>query len=168
MKKRVVITGLGAVTSLGIGVNPLWQSIKSGKCGISAIERIDVSDMPTKIGAEIKDFNPADFIEKKEIKRMDRYTQYAMAAARMAIEDSALDLDQIDLERMGSIIGSGIGGIETLENQLQILLERGPGRISPFLVPMMIANMAAGSVLQPIISHTLIVIKQVSGGKHLK
>lgn len=146
MKRRVVITGLGAVTSLGTGADVFWESIKSGKCGISTIERIDVSDLPTKVGAEIKDFNPADFIEKKEARRMDRYTQFAVAAAQMAVESSKLDVEAVNKERMGVIIGSGVGGIETMENQHRTLLEKGPDRVSAFFVPMMIANMATSMV----------------------
>lgn len=146
MQKRVVVTGMGVVSSLGIGVNAFWGSIKSGKCGISKIERIDVSDMPTKVGAEIKDFNPSDFIDKKEVKRMDRFSQYAVVAAQLAVENAKLDLDKINKERTGVIIGSGIGGIETLENQYSVLIEKGPGRVSPFFVPMMIPNMASGNV----------------------
>ena len=146
MGRRVAITGLGAVTSLGMGAEQFWSSIKNGKCGISTIERIDVSDLPTKVGAEIKDFHPADYIEKKEIKRMDRYAQYAMAAAQMAVESSKLNIDHINKERLGVIIGSGVGGIETMENQHRVLLEKGSDRISAFFVPMMIANMASGVV----------------------
>lgn len=146
MQRRVVVTGMGVVSSLGIGVNTFWESIKSGKCGISTIERIDVSDMPAKVGAEIKNFNPSDFIDKKEAKRMDRFSQYAVVAAQLAVENAKLDLDKINKERMGVIIGSGIGGIETLENQHSVLIEKGPGRVSPFFVPMMIPNMASGNV----------------------
>jgi len=146
MKRRVVITGMGSVSSMGIGSDKLWQSIKAGKSGINRIERVDVSDMPTKVGAEIKDFEPGDFIDKKEVKRMDRYAQYAAVAAQIAVEDSKLDIDTINKDRLGVIVGSGIGGIETLENQHKILLEKGPGRVSPFFVPMMIPNMASGLV----------------------
>ncbi|MCX8130876.1 MAG: beta-ketoacyl-ACP synthase II [Clostridia bacterium] len=146
MKRRVVITGLGAVTSLGMGADMFWGSVKAGECGIKTIERIDVSDLPTKVGAEIKDFTPNDFIEKKEIKRMDRYTQYAMAAAQMAVEYSKLNIEKVNRDRLGVIIGSGIGGIETMENQYRVLIEKGPDRISALLVPMMIANMASGVV----------------------
>lgn len=146
MNNRVVITGMGVVSSLGIGKDAFWQSIKAGKCGISNIERIDVSDLPTKVGAEIKDFNPGDFIEKKEIKRMDRFAHYAMAASKLAVEDSGLDTDNIDKNRAGVIIGSGIGGIEVLESQYRVLKEKGPGRISPFIVPMLLPNMASGLV----------------------
>ncbi|MFW2487399.1 beta-ketoacyl-ACP synthase II [Clostridium chromiireducens] len=146
MKRRVVITGMGAVTSLGIGADKLWQSIKEGKCGISKIERIDVSDLPAKVASEVKDFNPEDFIEKKESRRMDRFAQFALTAAQMAVADSKLDLDKINKERLGVIIGSGTGGIETLENQCAEFLEKGYRRVSPFLVPMMICNMASGLV----------------------
>ncbi|MDD7793629.1 beta-ketoacyl-ACP synthase II [Clostridium sp. 'White wine YQ'] len=146
MKKRVVITGTGVVSSVGMGTEEFWNNIKEGKSGISKIERVDVSDMPTKVAAEIKNFNPENFIEKKEIRRMDRFSQYAVAAAQMAIEDSKLDLENVNKERLGVIVGSGIGGIETLENQYNTLIEKGPGRVSPFLVPMMISNMASGLI----------------------
>lgn len=146
MKRRVVITGMGAVTSLGIGANKLWQSIKSGKCGISRIERVDVSELPTKVGAEVKNFDPNDFIEKKEVKRTDRFAQFALASAQMAIEDSKLDLDKVNKERVGVIIGTGIGGIETMVNQHSEFIEKGYRRVSPFFVPMMIPNMASGVI----------------------
>ena len=146
MDRRVVITGMGAVSSLGIGTYNFWQSIKSGKCGISAIERIDISDSPAKVGAEIKDFDPGDFIEKKEIRRMDRFAQFALAAAQMAIEASKLDLVNIDKDRAGIIVGTGIGGIETTLAQHNEFIDKGYRRVSPFLVPMMIPNMAAGLI----------------------
>lgn len=146
MSRRVVITGIGAVTSLGIGADELWKSIKAGKSGISMIEGIDVSDLPTKVASQVKDFDPSRFVDKKEVKRMDRFAQFALASAQMAVEDSALNLEKINKERMGVIIGSGIGGIGTLESQYDELKERGPRRVSTFLVPMMIANMASGLV----------------------
>jgi 3-oxoacyl-[acyl-carrier-protein] synthase II len=146
MKRRVVITGMGAVTALGIGSDKLWQSVKNGKSGIGMIERCDVSDLPSKVGAEIKEFDPNDFIDKKEIRRMDRYSHYAVAAAQMAIKDSKLDLDAMNRERLGVIIGSGIGGLETMESQHKVLLEKGPDRVSPFFVTMMLPNMASGLI----------------------
>jgi len=146
MKRRVVITGVGSVSSLGIGSDNLWKSIKMGKCGISRIERIDVSDLPVKIGAEIKDFDPSEFMDKKEVKRTDRFAQFALAAAKIAIEDSKLNLDKVNKERMGVIIGTGVGGIETMLTQHSEFLERGHKRVSPFVVPMMISNMASGLV----------------------
>ncbi|MDP4091849.1 MAG: beta-ketoacyl-ACP synthase II [Bacillota bacterium] len=146
MSNRVVITGMGAVTSLGIGADLLWQSVKEGKSGISRIERVDVSDLPTQVAAEIKDFDPGEYIDRKELKRMDRYSQHAMVAAQLAVNNSGLDLEKIDHERLGVIVASGIGGIESLENQHKVMLEKGPGRISPFLITMMIPNMASGLI----------------------
>ena len=117
-----------------------------GKCGISRIERVDVSDLPAKVGAEIKDFNPNEFMDKKEVKRTDRFAQFALAAAQMAMEDSKLNLDKINKERMGVIIGTGVGGIETMLAQHREFLEKGYRRVSPFVVPMMISNMASGLI----------------------
>ncbi|OPJ58553.1 beta-ketoacyl-ACP synthase II [Clostridium oryzae] len=146
MKRRVVITGMGAVTSLGIGANEFWQSIKNGISGISLIERTDVSDMITKVGGEIKNFDPSKYLDKKEVRRMDRFTQFALIAAEMAIKDSKLDLDKENLERTGTIVGTGVGGIEAIEDQYRVLYEKGPSRISPFFVPMMICNMASSLI----------------------
>jgi 3-oxoacyl-[acyl-carrier-protein] synthase II len=146
MNRRVVITGMGAVTSLGLGAEELWYSIKNGKSGISRVERIDVTDFPTQVAAEIKNFDPHHFIERKEAKRMDRFAQYAVAATQMALENSRINDGTIDLQRTGIIIGSGIGGLETLENQHRVLLEKGADRVSPFMVPMMLPNMAAGMI----------------------
>jgi len=146
MKRRVVITGMGAVTSLGIGVDEFWNSIKAGKCGISTVSKFDVTDYPTKVASEVKNFEPTDFIDKKDARRMDRYNQFAMAATKMAVENSRLDVDSIDKDRFGVLIGSGIGGIQTLEEQHQVLLSKGHKKISPFFIPMMIANMASGRI----------------------
>ena len=146
MNRRVVITGMGAVSSFGCGADRLWQSIKQGKSGISRIERVDVSDLPTQVGAEVKDFDPSQFLEKKELKRMDRFAQVALAATQMALEDARIDLAAVNKERIGAMVGTGIGGIESIEEQHSVLLEKGPSRISPFLVPMMLPNMAAGLI----------------------
>ncbi|EPR12829.1 beta-ketoacyl-ACP synthase II [Ruminiclostridium papyrosolvens] len=146
MKRRVVITGAGVVSSLGFGLDQFWGSIKEGRNGISEITRIDVSEMSTKVGAEIKDFDPNLFMDKKEARRMDRYNQFAMAASKMAVENAKLDLDSLDKDRCGVIVGSGIGGIETFEEQHSVLLSKGPGRVSPFFIPMMISNMASGRI----------------------
>ncbi len=145
-KRRVVVTAAGVVSSLGMGLDRFWSSIKEGKHGISRVTRFDTSDLATKTAAEINDFEPYDYIDKKEVKRMDRFTQFAMAAARMALESSGLDLDNIDKERAGVIVGSGIGGIQTLEEQHDVLNTRGAGRVSPFFIPMMIGNMSAGRI----------------------
>lgn len=146
MKRRVVITGMGVVSALGMGVDQFWNSIKEGKSGISTVERFDVTDYPTKVAAEIKDFEPTAYIDKKEAKRMDRFTQFAMAAAKMAVEHSGINFENMDRFRAGVIIGSGIGGIDTFEDQHEVLMTKGPGRVSPFFIPMMIANMASGRV----------------------
>lgn len=144
MNKRVVVTGIGAITPVGIGKDEFWQSLLAGKSGIGPITRFDASEYTTRIAGEVKDFEPAKYIDKKEAKRMDRCTQFAVAAARMAFEDSGMDLDKTDRTRVGVVVGTGIGGIDTLHDQYKTLFDKGPGRISPFFVPMMIANMAAG------------------------
>lgn len=146
MKKRVVVTGMGAVTSLGDNVGAFWNAIKEGKCGIDTVTKFDTANMTAKVAAVVKDFDPSQYIDKKDMKRMDRYTQFAMMCAKMAFQDSGMNLEQVNRERMGVIIGSGIGGIETLEEQHRILIEKGPGRVSPFFIPMMIANIASGRV----------------------
>lgn len=145
-KKRVVITGLGCVSPVGTGKEKFWNNIKAGVCGIGKVTNFDASEYQTQIAGEVKDFNAEDFIGKKELKRMDRFTHFAVAASKMAVEDSGIDTDSVDKNRMGVIIGTGIGGVETIEKQHKILLEKGNRRVSPFFVPMMIGNMAAGQV----------------------
>ncbi len=142
--RRVVITGIGAVTPIGIGKDAFWNALIEGKSGIGPITRFDVSEYTTKIAGEVSDFVVTDFIDKKEAKRMDRSTQYAVAASKLAIDDAKLDLEAEDRERIGVIIGTGIGGMEALYDQYKVLFAKGPSRISPFLVPMMIGNMASG------------------------
>ncbi|MGE5552371.1 MAG: beta-ketoacyl-ACP synthase II [Betaproteobacteria bacterium] len=146
MKQRVVVTGLGAVTPLGIGVQAFWEALTAGKSGAGPITLMDTSDYPVHIAAEVKGFEPERFLERKEARHMDRFAQFAVAAAQLALEDSGLNLENIDRERAGVVIGAGIGGIQTLHDQLKLLWERGPGRVSPYLVPMMILDMAAGQV----------------------
>lgn len=146
MKRRVVITGAGVVSSLGMGLENFWNSIKEGKSGISVVTRFDITNYSTKVAAEIKNFDPTMYIDKKEAKRMDRFTQYAMAAAKMAFDMSGIELDKLNKDRTGVIVGSGIGGIETFEDQHSTLIEKGPGRVSPFFIPMMIGNMASGRI----------------------
>ena len=145
-KKRVVITGMGIISPIGTGVEQFYTSLKEGKCGIDMVTRFDTEGYDTKIAAEVKDFDPVAYIDRKEAKRMDRYAQFAVAATKMAIDASKLDVESIDSSRFGVCIGSGIGGMETLENQHSILKEKGPGRVSPFFVPMMISNIAAGNI----------------------
>src|SRR5690554_1109233 len=144
--KRVVITGLGAVTPIGLGREEFWNSLIEGKSGVGYVTRFDTSNHDTKIAAEVKDFDPSLYMNKKEAKRMDLFSQYAIAATKMAFEDGNIQLENIDLEQVGTIIGSGIGGIQTLEDEKKKMDEKGPGRISPLFIPMMISNMAAGQV----------------------
>ena len=146
MKNRVVITGLGPVTPVGIGKNKFWQSLIQGKCGIDRISYFDTEEYPTKIAAEVKDFNYTNYISIKEANRMDKGTQFSIVAAILALEDSKLKISEKDTYSTGVIVGSGIGGIGTFEKQHKILLEKGPGRVSPFFVPMMISNISAGEI----------------------
>lgn len=144
---RVVITGLGVVTSLGRDLETFWSNLTAGKSGVSMIENFDVSEYPTRIAAEVKDFNLDAYVDKKESRRMDRFVQFAVAASIEALKDAGLDIrNDTDPERVGVYVGSGIGGLTTWEEQHRILLEKGPKRVSPFFIPMMIANMASGQV----------------------
>ena len=144
LSRRVVITGMGALTPVGNDKDAFWNSILTGVSGIGRITRFDPTDFSTQIAGEVKDFDPAQYMDKKEAKRMDRVTQFAIAASKMALEDSGIDLDKMDRTRIGTCIGTGIGGVETLHDQYKTLFDKGPGRVSPFFVPMMIANMPAG------------------------
>lgn len=147
MKQRVVVTGMGVITSLGFDLETFWNSLMDGKSGVSAIEAFDVSEYPTRIAAEIKNFNAEQFADKKEVRRMDRFVQFAVAASQLAVKDAGLTPgENVDAERMGVMVGSGIGGLGTWEDQHNVLLEKGPKRVSPFFIPMMIANMASGQI----------------------
>jgi 3-oxoacyl-[acyl-carrier-protein] synthase II len=146
MKNRVVVTGMGVVSPIGIGWKDFWKSLVSGKSGIRRVTRFDVSDFSCKIGGEIDGFDPLLYMDKKEVKRTDRFVQYALAASMIAVEDGGLNMEAIDRERAGVLIGSGIGGIETFENQCKILHKQGPKRVSSLLIPSMIINMASGQV----------------------
>ncbi|SDE70985.1 3-oxoacyl-[acyl-carrier-protein] synthase II [Fontibacillus panacisegetis] len=147
MKHRVVVTGMGVVTALGKDLDTFWNNITNGKSGVSHIESFDVSEYPTQIAASVKDFNPEDYIDRKEARKMDRFVQFAVTAASSALRDSGLNIaEDTDPERVGVMIGSGIGGLGTWEDQHNILLQKGPKRVSPFFIPMMIANMASGHV----------------------
>jgi len=146
MSKRVVITGMAAITPLGTGVDKFWGNMLAGKSGIGTITRFDASAFPTRIAGEVKDFDPSLYMDKKEARRMDRFTQFAVAGAGMALSDAKIDMENLQKDRVGVVLGSGIGGMETLEDTARVLHEKGPGRVSPFFVPMMIGNMAAGQV----------------------
>ncbi|MCL0067800.1 beta-ketoacyl-ACP synthase II [Peptococcaceae bacterium] len=146
MGKRVVVTGMGVISPIGTGLNKFWEALISGASGVDRITQFDASDYKVQIAGEVKDFNVGDYIDKKEARRMDRFVQFAVAASKMATDDAGLDLNNEDSERIGVVIGSGIGGISTVFEQSKILLERGPGRVSPLTVPMKIINMASGQV----------------------
>lgn len=146
MKNRVVITGMGVVHSLGCDVETFWDAIKAGKSGIGTVTRFDVTEYPTKVAAEIRDFDASAYIDKKESRRMDRFVQYAIVAASQAVTQSGIDFSTMDPYRAGVVIGSGIGGIDTIEENSRTLIEKGVKRVSPFFAPMMIANMASGQV----------------------
>lgn len=146
MEHRVVITGMGAVTPLGTGKDAFWQGLTAGRSGVGVITQMDTTDYPVHIAAEVKDFEPERFLERKEARRLDRFTQFAIAATQEALTDSGLELEKVDKTRVGVIIGAGIGGIHTFYEQVKALIERGPGRVSPFFIPMMIPDMASGQV----------------------
>lgn len=145
-KRRVVITGIGAVTPIGNSIEEYWAGLISGKCGAGPITKFDTSKFVTTFACELKDFDPSKYIDVKSLKRMDPFTHYALATAQMAMEDSKLDLDNVDLDRFGVIYGSGIGGMNTWETQHANYLNGGPRRISPFFIPMMISDIAAGHI----------------------
>jgi len=146
MKRRVVVTGMGAVTPLGHNVNDTWENVKKGTCGIAPITLYDTTDRKVTLAGEVKDFDATAYLDKKEVRRMDRYTQFAMVAAKEAMEDSGLNLEQTDVTRCGVIVSSGIGGIETIQNETVKGYEKGYDRISPYFIPMVISNMAAGQI----------------------
>ena len=145
-KRRVVITGLGIVSPVGNTVEEAWNSITAGKSGVKPMTRLNPDDYPAKVAAEIRDFDPEQCVEKKEARKMDRFTQFAVAAAKMAVADAKLEITDENAPRIGVWVGSGIGGMETFESQYKTFLERGYRRVSPFFVPMMIPDMAAGQV----------------------
>lgn len=146
MKRRVVITGLGAITPIGLSVNDFWNSCKEGVCGIEPISYFDTSDHKAKLAAELKGFDPKNFMDVKQAKRMEAFSQYAVAAAKEALEDSKIDMEKEDSFRVGVSVGSGIGSLQAMEREHSRLLDKGPSRVAPLLVPLMISNMAAGNV----------------------
>lgn len=146
MERRVVITGLGPISPVGAGKKVFWQSLTEGKSGISKITHFDATDFSSQIAGEVSDFNPTDFVDAKRARRMDRFSQFAVGATSLALKDAGLTITEANAEKVGVIIGSGIGGLATLEEQHIVLLEKGPKKITPFLIPMMISNMAAGHV----------------------
>lgn len=146
MERRVVVTGLGAITPIGNTVEEFWKGIKEGKCGIDKITKFDTSDYKVKIAAEVKGYNEDEFFDKRTAKRMDLFSQYAIVAAREAIKDAGITAENTDMTRIATIISTGIGGLGTIEKENRNLVEKGPERVSPMYIPMSIVNMAAGNV----------------------
>jgi len=146
MDRRVVITGYGVISPIGIGKDEFWNALVAGKSGVTSISSFDASQFSTQICAAVKNFEPEKYIDKKKLRKMDRFTQFAFAAAKMAIEDAKLDMEKEDHFRVGVIVGSGIGGIATVASEHKTLLERGPRWVSPFMIPMLITNIAAGEI----------------------
>ena len=147
MRRRVVVTGVGAVSPLGVGAEALWSGVKAGQSGIGPITLFDTGDFPVTFAGEVSGFDPEAYFEKKEVRHLDRVTQFAMVASREAVKDSGLDLGAEDTTRIGAIIGSGIGGLDTTEKQVLTLHERGVRRVTLFLVPMMMINAPGGQVV---------------------
>jgi len=145
-KPKIVVTGIGVVTSLGTGIDEFWSSLIAGSSGVTNITRFDAADYTCKVASEVSGFEASEWMDAKEAKRNDRYTHFAMAASRLALQEGGIDTGKFDPTRFGILIGSGIGGMETIQNQAQVLLERGPRRVSPFMIPSLIANIAAGVV----------------------
>lgn len=146
MNQRVVVTGIGIVSPIGTGVETFWEGIKTGKCGISHIESFDTSNFKVKVAGEVKNYDPTESINKKEAKRMDRFTQFAITASKLAVADAELTINADNAERVGVYMGSGIGGLITIEEMAEKLINKGADRISPFFIPMSISNMSAGNV----------------------
>ena len=146
MERRVVITGLGAITPIGNNVEEFWNAIKDGKCGIDEIKGFDTSNFKVKLAGEVKAFNVEDYLDKRDAKRMDRFSHFAIVASREAWKDSGLDRENEDMTRVGIIVGSGIGGLGTFEKNIDKMITKGPDRVSPMYIPMTIGNMAAGNV----------------------
>ena len=146
MKRRVVVTGLGVVSALGTGVQKNWEAVCSGKSGVGPITKFDASPFPSQIAGEVKDFRSEDFMDRQQVRRFDIFIHYAIASARMAMEDSRLTINSGNSNRVGCLTGSGLGGLNMLEHYHKVLLEKGPRRINPFFIPGMIANMAAGQI----------------------
>ncbi|MDP6771109.1 MAG: beta-ketoacyl synthase N-terminal-like domain-containing protein, partial [Anaerolineales bacterium] len=146
MTSRVVVTGIGIVSPLGLGVETTWERLTSGVSGVDYISSFDPEPYETRFAAEVKDFNPADFLDRKEARRMDRFTQFAAVAAQEAVASSGLVITDENAHRVATMIGSGIGGLITISEEMQVLSEKGPARVSPFLIPMMLADMASGRV----------------------
>ncbi len=146
MERRVVVTGLGAITPIGNTVDEFWKGIKEGKCGVDKITAFDTTDFKVKLAAEVKNYVPEDYFDRRGVKRLEKFSQFAIIAAREAMNDSGITKENTNMDRVGVIISTGIGGLNTIENETKVLMEKGPDRVSPMYIPMSIGNMAAGNV----------------------
>ena len=146
MKRRVVVTGLGAITPIGNDVDSFWNALKEKKVGIGPITYFDTTEYKAKLAAEVKDFDPKNYMDPKAAKRMERFSQFAVAASKQALEDAGIDMSKEDPYKVGVAVGSGIGSLQSVEREYKKLLDKGPGRVNPLLVPVMISNMAGGNV----------------------
>lgn len=146
MERRVVVTGMGAITPIGKTVDEFWKGIKNGECGINEISQFDTTNFKVKLAAEVKDFKPEEYFDRKGVKRLERFSQFAIIAAKEAMKDSGITKENTDMNRVGVIISTGIGGLNTIEEQTEVLLKKGPDRVSPMYIPMCIENMASGNV----------------------
>ncbi|MBN2260964.1 MAG: beta-ketoacyl-ACP synthase II [Clostridiales bacterium] len=146
MTKRVVVTGIGVISPIGTGLEKYWENLKKGTNGIGQITLFDASELDAHIAGEVKDFDASEYVTKKELKRMDKFTHFAVGSAKMALIDSLIDVEKVNMDRFGVVLGSGVGGIETFESEARKMFEKGPGRISPFFIPMMITNIGAGHI----------------------
>ena len=144
--RRVVVTGMGAITPIGLGIDEYWNSIKEGKTGFGEITYFDTTDYKVKIAAEVKGFKAADYMDRKAARRMESFSQYAVAAAKEAMDMSGIDMEKEDPYRVGICVGSGVGSLQAIEREYEKLLDKGPSRVNPLLVPLMITNMAAGNI----------------------
>ena len=168
MERRVVVTGLGAITPIGNNVDELWEGIKEKRCGIDEITLFDTTNSKVKIAAEVKNFNPEEVFDRKTAKRLDRFSHFALIAAKEAMQDSKIDIEKIDSTRFGIAISSGIGGQTTIESSCKNLFEKGPDRVPPMFIPMGIGNMAAGnvSIELGIKGESFDVVTACAGGTH--
>ena len=147
MRNRVVVTGVGPITPIGIGVDAFWEALQSGRSGVRNVEDVvDLAGIDVKIGAPVDGFDPIDYIDAKKARRLDRSSQFALAAARLALHDGDIDLGKCDLERFGVVAGTGIGGMQTFAEAFTTLIERGPRRVSPFFVPRLMPNAISGEI----------------------
>jgi 3-oxoacyl-[acyl-carrier-protein] synthase II len=146
MRRRVVVTGMSVVTALALDLNEFWEKLCAGKSGISLLQRFDVSDFKVRFGGEIKDFDPTEFVPERDLRRLDRFVQFAMYGAHKAVKQSGVDFTKGDPWRHGVLVGSGIGGLNEIEEQHSVLFDRGPNRVSPFMIPKLIVNAASGNI----------------------